>query len=57
MTQRPDLFDFKASALGDDDNWHRNQSDFGADADGVQLDREERAAMRRVDTVRSFLAF
>ena len=48
MTQRPDLFDFKASALSDDDTWHRNQSDFGADADGAQFDREERAAMRRV---------
>src|ERR1035437_6576932 len=56
MTQRSDLFDFKASALSDDDTWHRNQSDFGhrnqsdfgADGDGAQLDREERAAMRRV---------
>ncbi|MDQ1536247.1 MAG: GTPase [Actinomycetota bacterium] len=48
MTQRSDLFDFTASALNDDDTWHRNQSDFGADADGAQLDREERAAMRRV---------
>ncbi|HZY01332.1 MAG TPA: GTPase HflX, partial [Dermatophilaceae bacterium] len=48
MTQRSDLFDFKASALSDDDSWHQNQSDFGADADGAQLDREERAAMRRV---------
>jgi GTP-binding protein HflX len=48
MTQRSDLFDFKASALSDDDTWHRDQSDFGADVDGAQLDREERAAMRRV---------
>src|SRR6185436_1722017 len=50
MTQRSDLFDFKASALGDDDAWHRNQADFGssADFDGEQLEREERAAMRRV---------
>jgi len=48
MTQRSDLFEFKASALSDDDTWHRNQSDFGADADGAQLDREERSAMRRV---------
>ncbi len=50
MTQRSDLFDFKASAFGDDDSWHRGQSDFGSDADfdGDQLEREERAAMRRV---------
>jgi len=50
MTQRPDLFDFKASALSDDDAWHRNQSDFGSTDgfDGDQLEREERAAMRRV---------
>src|SRR5450631_3485930 len=48
MTQRSDLFDFKASALGDDDTWHRDQSGFGADVDGAQLEREERAAMRRV---------
>jgi GTPase len=50
MTQRSDLFDFTAPALGDDDTWHRGQSGFGsaADADGDQLDREERAAMRRV---------
>jgi len=50
MTQRSDLFDFKASALSDDDAWHRNQSDFGSTDgfDGDQLEREERAAMRRV---------
>jgi len=50
MTQRSDLFDFKASALSDDDAWHRGQSDFGStdDFDGDQLEREERAAMRRV---------
>ena len=50
MTQRSDLFDFKASALSDDDAWHRDQADFGAgaDFDGDQLDREERAALRRV---------
>jgi GTP-binding protein HflX len=50
MTQRPDLFDFKASALSDDDTWHRNDEDFsaGAGADGAQLERDERAAMRRV---------
>src|SRR5450631_2406437 len=48
MTQRSDLFDFKASALSDDDTWHRDQADFGADPDGAQLDREERASMRRV---------
>ena len=50
MTQRSDLFDFKASALSDDDTWHRDQAGFGsgADVDGDQLEREERAAMRRV---------
>jgi len=48
MTQRSDLFDFKASALSDDDSWHRDQADFGADPDGAQLDRDERASMRRV---------
>ena len=50
MTQRSDLFDFKASALNDDDTWHRGQAGFGAGVgvDGDQLDREERAAMRRV---------
>src|SRR5665648_265772 len=50
MTQRSDLFDFKASALSDDDTWHRHRADFGADGDGdgAQLDRDERAAMRRV---------
>jgi GTP-binding protein HflX len=48
MTQRSDLFDFKASALSDDDTWHRDQADFGADPDGAQLDRDERASMRRV---------
>ena len=48
MTQRSDLFDFKASALSDDDSWHRDQADFGADPDGAQLERDERASMRRV---------
>jgi len=48
MTQRSDLFDFTASALSDDDTWHHGQSGFGAGADGDQLEREERAAMRRV---------
>ena len=48
MTQRSDLFDFKASALSDDDSWHRDQADFGTDPDGAQLDRDERASMRRV---------
>ena len=50
MTQRSDLFDFTAPALSDDDTWHRGQAGFGAGAgaDGDQLDREERAAMRRV---------
>jgi len=48
MTQRSDLFDFKASALSDDDSWHLEESDFGANLDGAQLEREERAAMRRV---------
>ncbi|MBC7560340.1 MAG: GTPase HflX [Dermatophilaceae bacterium] len=47
MTQRSDLFDFKASALSDDDSWHRDQADFGADPDGAQLERDERASMRR----------
>jgi GTPase len=50
MTNRTDLFDFKASALADDDAWHRNRADFrsGDGFDGDQLEREERAAMRRV---------
>src|SRR5512136_1461345 len=49
-TERADLFDFKATALADDDSWHRNQADFrsGSGYDGDQLEREERAAMRRV---------
>jgi GTP-binding protein HflX len=53
MTQRHDLFDFKASALSDDDTWHQNESGFGSaggagDGDGAQFDRDDRAAMRRV---------
>ncbi|MDO5712186.1 MAG: GTPase HflX [Micrococcales bacterium] len=42
-----DIFDFKASALADDDDWHQKDPDFVA-YDGDQLEREERAAMRRV---------
>ncbi len=42
-----DIFDFKASALADDDGWHESDPDFVA-YDGDQLEREERAAMRRV---------
>jgi GTPase len=47
MTSRPDLFDSLASALSDDDSWHAHDPAFAA-YDGDQLDREERAAMRRV---------
>ena len=42
-----DILDFKASALADDDAWHEKDPDFVA-YDGDQLEREERAAMRRV---------
>jgi GTP-binding protein HflX len=45
-TERSDLFEFKATALADDDTWHEQDADFRYDGD--QLDREERAAMRRV---------
>ena len=41
-----DILDFKASALADDDAWHEKDPDFVA-YDGDQLEREERAAMRR----------
>src|SRR5690349_24914324 len=46
MTERTDLFEFRASALADDDSWHEQDADFRYDGD--QLDREERAALRRV---------
>src|SRR6478752_4823425 len=46
MTERTDLFEFRASALADDDSWHEQDADFRYDGD--QLEREERAAMRRV---------
>ena len=42
-----DILDFKASALADDDGWHETDPDF-VSYDGDQLEREERAAMRRV---------
>ncbi len=41
-----DLFGSRASALADEDDWHLSDPDFSYDGD--QLDREERAAMRRV---------
>ena len=41
------IFETRASALADDDSWHASDPDF-ASYDGDQLDREERAAMRRV---------
>ncbi len=47
MTRPTDIFEFKASALADDDGWHESDPDFIA-YDGDQLEREERAAMRRV---------
>ena len=47
MTPRSELFEFKATALADDDTWHEDDSDFTT-FDGDQLEREERAAMRRV---------
>ncbi|WP_168581736.1 GTPase HflX [Gephyromycinifex aptenodytis] len=42
-----DIFDAKASALSDSDDWHSKDPDF-LSFDGDQLEREERAAMRRV---------
>lgn len=42
-----DLFDVRAGALSDDDAWHAGDPDF-IGYDGDQLDREERAAMKRV---------
>ncbi|WP_116113721.1 GTPase HflX [Austwickia chelonae] len=47
MTQPDDIFSTRASALADDDDWHRHDPDF-VSYDGDQLEREERAAMRRV---------
>lgn len=47
MTRPTELFDFRASALSDDDDWHERDPDFTS-VDGDQLEREERAAMRRV---------
>jgi GTPase len=47
MTPRSELFEFKATALADDDAWHEDDTDFTT-FDGDQLEREERAAMRRV---------
>ena len=47
MTPRSELFEFKATALADDDTWHEDDSDFTT-FDGDQLDRAERAALRRV---------
>ena len=47
MTPRSELFEFKATALADDDTWHEDDSDFTT-FDGDQLEREERAALRRV---------
>ncbi|WP_226345313.1 GTPase HflX [Agilicoccus flavus] len=47
MTKASDIFEFKASALADDDAWHRDDADF-ASYDGDQFEREDRAAMRRV---------
>src|SRR5688500_20341690 len=45
MTPRSDIFHFKAEALADDDE-NVVTRDLGYD--GEQLDREERAALRRV---------
>ena len=44
------LFDARASALSDSDDWHERDPDFNA-YDGDQLEREERAASeaREVD--------
>ena len=42
-----DIFARRASALSDDDAWHAQDPDFSS-YDGDQLEREERAAMRRV---------
>ena len=47
MTPRSELFEFKATALADDDAWHEDDTDFTT-FDGDQLEREERAALRRV---------
>jgi GTP-binding protein HflX len=47
MTPRSELFEFKATALADDDAWHEDDTDFTS-FDGDQLERDERAAMRRV---------
>lgn len=47
QSKNSDILDFKASALADEDDWHRKDPDFVA-YDGDQLEREERAAMRRV---------
>ncbi len=46
-SQRRDILDGRASALSDDDDWHRTDPDF-VSFDGDQFEREERAAMRRV---------
>src|SRR5690349_4029657 len=52
MTPRSDIFDFRAAALADEDTSPRTGGDLGPDAghgyDGDQFDREERAALRRV---------
>ncbi len=55
MTEPHNLFDFKASALSDDDTWHRDDPEFSS-YDGDQLEREERAAMRRVAGLSTELA-
>lgn len=55
MTPPNDLFDFKASALSDDDSWHEHDPSFSG-YDGEQLEREERAAMRRVAGLSTELA-
>ncbi|GAB77335.1 GTP-binding protein HflX [Austwickia chelonae] len=47
MTRPEDIFSTRASALADNDDWHRDDPDF-VSYDGDQLEREERAAMRRV---------
>ncbi|MDO5626706.1 MAG: GTPase HflX [Mobilicoccus sp.] len=46
-TQRQDILAGRASALADSDDWHLRDPDF-VSYDGDQLEREERAAMRRV---------
>ncbi|WP_312718146.1 GTPase HflX [Mobilicoccus sp.] len=45
--QRRDILSGRASALSDSDDWHTSDPDF-VSYDGDQLEREERAAMRRV---------